>query len=102
MFGSNAAPSGLRRKVGALAAAFAMAGAGLAAGAAPAAAGSYGQQLAIGTTYSDMIFVCGFNQNGENVCTPWTDTPETWTYFSGWWFHGRVKIIGHRNDAPAG
>ncbi|MCX4981547.1 hypothetical protein [Streptomyces sp. NBC_00572] len=101
-FKSGTTSTGLRRKVASIAAAFAMAGTGLAASASPAAAGSLGQQLAVGTTYSDMIYVCGFNQNGENVCTPWTDSPETWTYFSGWWFHGRVKITGYRNDAPAG
>ncbi|MEV7569336.1 hypothetical protein [Streptomyces tanashiensis] len=101
-FGREAAYGGLRRKAGAFAAAVALAGAGLAAGATPAFAGSYGQQLAVGTTYSDMIYACGLNQNDENVCTPWTDSPERWTYLSGWWFHGRVKIIGYRNDAPAG
>ncbi|MFF4448328.1 hypothetical protein [Streptomyces sp. NPDC001502] len=86
-------------RLSATAAALGMAYIGILATAGPAAAASNGQTVAVGTRYSDRIFICGHNQSDTLVCTDWIATPQTWAFVSGWWWKGEITITGEQLDA---
>ncbi|MEU8620199.1 hypothetical protein [Streptomyces sp. NPDC048623] len=86
----------LRRTTAAIGGALATATALTALTAAPAFAGTNGQQIAFndrqGTVYS--VQISGQNQNGD-----WTvhcfNTPSTNNYLSGWWWKGTTHIVAN-------
>ncbi|MFC0844010.1 hypothetical protein ACFH04_09845 [Streptomyces noboritoensis] len=88
----------LRTTIGVSAAALAAA-TGVMASSGSASAGSNGQQVRVSTYYSDYARVCGVNQHGVHVCTPWFDTPGSGYHGqTGWWFKGRTTIEGVNAD----
>jgi len=89
-------------RTGSLIAGSALAAAALITTAAPATAGTNGQQMAISTRYSDVVQMCGNNQNGVRVCTGWISTPNYWTKVYGWWWKGEVEFWGIQYDGPGG
>ncbi|KUJ64931.1 hypothetical protein ACZ90_53425 [Streptomyces albus subsp. albus] len=97
MFGMKKSAGGGARKLGVAAAALAITGAGLLAGAGPAAAGTNGQQLAVSSRWADQLYACGHNQDDRYVCSGWKQSPDFWTYFPGYWFKGDVTVYGLRN-----
>ncbi|MEU0007827.1 hypothetical protein ABZ079_26960 [Streptomyces sp. NPDC006314] len=81
-----------------IAAVAAVAGIAVFTGAAPAAAGTNGQQVIVATHYSDKISICGGNQNGDYTCTG-VNTPDGYTHVPGWYWRGWIRITGTQLDS---
>jgi hypothetical protein len=61
-----------------------------------ASAGTNGQQVAVSTWYSDEVYVCGDNQNGDYTCSNWFATPGTgYTELPNSWWKGEIFITGY-------
>jgi hypothetical protein len=77
-----------------------LAAAGL-AGAGPALADSTnGEQVYFYDLGSSHVQICGYNQNGTHVCTPWfSAVPGDSIYIHNYWWKGRVWIYGYNESA---
>lgn len=59
-----------------------------------------GEQVQSYNPSSSHIQICGHNQNGTHVCTPWFAVPESASIFvHHYWWKGQVWIYGYNNSA---
>lgn len=76
-----------------------LAATGLAA-AGPASAGTNGQQVYFFDLSSSHVQICGYNQNGTHLCTPWFPAAPGYDYFMhNYWWVGRIWIYGYNVSA---
>jgi hypothetical protein len=70
------------------------------ASAGPASAGSNGQQVSFTDLLSSQYQICGRNQNGTHLCTPWfPGAYPALNELAGYWWKGQIWIYGRNRSA---
>jgi hypothetical protein len=70
------------------------------ASAGSAAAGANGQEVYFYNPSSSHVQICGGNQSGHHVCTPWFSVGRSRNVnVVSYWWKGKIWIYGHNNSA---